>query len=244
MLLLFDLGNSRCKWARADGALQPGAAIEYGQDFSRALETSLGALPRPERVLAVSVAGDAVTAQLAAWARAQFGLTLELMPARSAQCGVSSRYDNPAQLGADRWAALVGARGRTRDAVCVVNCGTAVTIDALDGAGVFQGGVILSGLATQRASLLKNTHGIREADGKDDSCLARNTADAVAAGTLQGLAGAIDRVVAEQARVLGVTPHMLLAGGDAERLHPVLTTAHELAPLIVLEGLHRMALEP
>lgn len=243
MLLLFDLGNSRCKWARANGALQPGAPVEYGVDFARQLAAALAGVPRPARALAVSVADETTTAQLADWLHGHYGVTLERMTAREAQCGVTNRYTSPAQLGADRWAALIGARGRTRSAACVVNCGTAVTIDALDSDGVFQGGVILPGLATQRASLLLYTHGIREAEGDSGSCLARSTADAVAAGTLHGLAGAIERVLAEQARALNVTPKVFLAGGDARRLQPLLNRERELAPQLVLEGLQRMARE-
>jgi type III pantothenate kinase len=244
MLLLFDLGNSRCKWASADGALHAGEPVEYGADFTRKLAGVLAGATRPTRALAVSVADDTTTKQLADWLHEHFGVTLERMTARESQCGVTNRYTNPAQLGADRWAALIGARGRTSRAVCVVNCGTAVTIDAMDSAGVFQGGVILPGLATQRASLLQRTHGIRESDGQGESCLARNTADAVAAGTLHGLAGAIERVLVEQARALNALPKVFLAGGDAGLLSPLLKHEHELTPHLVLEGLQRMAAEP
>jgi type III pantothenate kinase len=104
--------------------------------------------------------------------------------------------------------------------------------------------VILPGLATQRAALLQRTHGIRAADGQSETVLARSTADAVAAGTLHGLAGAIERVLAEQARALNATPKIFLAGGDAGLLSPLLKPEHELAPHLVLEGLQRMAAEP
>ena len=243
MLLLFDLGNTRCKWARADDRLHPGAPIEYGAGFRDVLDAALGALPAPTRALAVSVADEATTATLGHWVHSRYGLTLVRMAVRAAQCGVTNRYDRPEQLGVDRWAALIGARARTTQAVCVVNGGTAVTIDALDSHGVFQGGVILPGLGLQRTALLRSTHGIKEVEGDSRSCLARNTADAVAAGTLQGLAGAIERVVAEQARALNAKLKVFLAGGDSAQLSPLLRFEHESTPHLVLEGLYRMAQE-
>jgi len=241
MLLLFDLGNSRCKWAWSDGSLHPGAPMEYGVDFTRVLDATLGPLPKPSRALVVSVVEERYGTQLSEWLKKFFGIVLERATVKAAQCGVTNRYDNPAQLGADRWAALIGARARSRQPVCVVNCGTAVTIDALDANGVFHGGVILPGLATQRASLLMQTHGVRDVDGNSQQCLARNTADGVSGGTRYGLAGAIERIQAEQSRALGVTPQVLLAGGDAEWLQPLLSVKSELVPHLVLEGLQCMA---
>lgn len=241
MNLLFDLGNSRCKWARAESTLQPGAPLSYGPTFIPALESALADAGRPTRALAVSVAGATPTTALADWLASRFALRLEQMHAQPQQCGVTNTYEDPAQLGADRWAALIGARARTTQALCVVNCGTAVTIDALDASGVFRGGVIVPGLATQRAALLAHTHGIRVVDGDSGSCLARRTADAVAAGTLHGLVGAIERILSEQARLLGVAPRVLLSGGDAAAVHALLKSPGELAPHLVLEGLQRLA---
>lgn len=241
MKLVLDLGNSRCKWALANSSIQSSGAIAYGDDFVRSLDQALGALTRPAQVAAVCVTDSTYLETLSEWVRRNWSLNLRRFSARPAQGGVTNTYEVPAQLGADRWAALIAARARTTGAACVVNCGTAITVDALDARGVFRGGVILPGLALQRMSLMQRTHEIRATDGNVSSCLAHNTADAVAAGTIFGLAGAVDRILDEQAVTLGISAPVLLTGGDAHRLQGMLRHQVQLVPDLVLEGVACMA---
>lgn len=241
MKLVLDLGNSRCKWGLADGSIQSSGAIAYGDDFARALDQTFNVLTRPAQVAAVSVTDSAYLEALTQWVKRNWSLELRRFSALPAQGGVTNTYDVPAQLGADRWAALIAARARTAGAACVIDCGTAITVDALDARGVFRGGVILPGLALQRASLMQGTHAIRAAHGSASSCLALNTADAVAAGTAFGVAGAIDRILDEQAVALGGTVSVLLTGGDATLLQKLLRHPTQLAPDLVLEGVARLA---
>jgi len=240
MNLVFDLGNSRCKWALAAAGLKPGGAFAYGQDFARELDNSLSVVARPERVAAVSVAAAGHLQTLAQWVQRRWGLSLQPIVTRATQLGVTNTYNEPARLGADRWAALVAARARLANAVCVVDCGTALTIDALDRNGVYRGGVILPGLALMRDVLL-GTQGVREVLGDAGSSLAQSTADGVAAGTFFGLAGAIDRILDEQAALLGDTPQTLITGGDAQPLLALLRHPAQHTPDLVLEGVASIA---
>jgi len=241
MNLLFDLGNSRCKWALADPALRPGGAFAYGDHFVRRLGQELQSLARPQRVLVSCVTHAERAAQLADWIREHWGLAAQMIVAQAQQCGVRNLYEPPERLGADRWAALLAARARQHGAVCVVDCGSAVTVDALDDQGVFRGGVILPGLAMQRAALQQGTAGIGASSASGVSCLSRNTGDAVAAGTRIGLAGAIDRIIECQVRALGQVPAVLITGGDANELHPLLQHPSIPVPELVLEGLAQIA---
>jgi type III pantothenate kinase len=143
-------------------------------------------------------------------------------------------------------------------AVCVVDCGTAITVDALDHQGVFRGGVIFPGVALMLASLSQGTQGIRRAGaqvprstgmcesgqasaGNPDTCLAQTTSDAVAAGVLYSLAGGIDRILDEQAAELGGAPQVLLTGGNAEVLSALMRHTATLVPDLVLEGVAHIA---
>ena len=245
MNLVLDFGNSRCKWALADvgqeaaGLAQRGA-LAYGEDFAQALDDSFNTLPRPEHVVAVSVAASGHLQTLAQWVQSRWGLEVQAIITCAAQLGVTNSYKNPTSLGADRWAALVAARARLPGAACVVDCGTALTIDALDQNGVYRGGVILPGLALMRAALLR-TQGVRDVVGDAGSTLALSTADGVAAGILFGLAGAIDRILDEQAALLGATTQVLITGGDAQPLLTLLRHGVQHAPDLVLEGVARIA---
>jgi type III pantothenate kinase len=146
----------------------------------------------------------------------------------------------PATLGADRWCALIAARP---SAPCIiVDAGSAVTIDALSGDGTFMGGVILPGLDMMRTALDESTGLIRDTVGRDDDVLARATASGVASGTLIGLAGAVDAIVAAQREKIGIPAPVLLSGGDGAKLLAHLrATPVTPAPDLVLRGLAVMA---
>jgi type III pantothenate kinase len=154
---------------------------------------------------------------------------------------VVNGYDDPTSLGADRWAALVGARGLTPAPACIIDCGTAVTVDALAANGEFLGGAIFPGLALARAILAHGTAAVQPPPGSDASCLGRSTADAVAGGTLFALAGAIERVVREQQVQLGGAARVLMTGGDAPLLAARIAQPVEHVPDLVLQGLARFA---
>jgi type III pantothenate kinase len=134
-VLAIDAGNTRIKWGLHDGE---GWLVQDWIATARA--GSVGSrwvkLGRPEFAIACNVAGAAARRSLAAAARRRLGVPLEFVSSRQRQCGVVSSYDRPAQLGADRWAALIGAWRLFRGACVVVNVGTTMTVDAQTGEGV------------------------------------------------------------------------------------------------------------
>ena len=230
MILCLDAGNSRLKFGLLDGSrwlLQD--ALHY------AAFDELGArLPaRPTRIVACNVAGEAVRLRIEALA-SQLGLPLAWLNSSAAACGVTNAYDRPSQLGADRWAALIAARTMYTEPVVVVMAGTATTIDALDGSGLFRGGLILPGLALMRAALAGNTADLPHANGNFRS-LPTNTDDAIVSGAIHATLGAIGRMRA----ALGDDPLCLLSGGAADELALRLDFPHRVIDHLVLEGLAR-----
>jgi type III pantothenate kinase len=242
MNLLVDLGNSRLKWALQDAGLwRVDAATWEDGDIAPLLDRLWGGMASPRRVIVCSVAESRRLQMLEQWLRAHYALVPYLLRSQVEQLGVKNRYHDPAQLGADRWAALIGARGLTAGAACIVDCGTAVTVDALSAAGEFLGGAIFPGLRLLRDSLVRGTAGVKLVGSSDADSLARSTAEAVAAGTLFGLAGAIERLIHEHHCRLGEAMQVLLTGGDAPRLAPRLSVAFTPVPDLVLRGLARVA---
>jgi type III pantothenate kinase len=157
---------------------------------------------------------------------------------------VRSGYANPAQIGVDRWVALIGARSVTTHACCVVSVGTAMTIDALDGQGQHLGGVIVPGPDLMVASLFANTHGIaqRAQQGSTRAGLfADNTLGAVRQGSLHALAALIERSVVTMQEQLQHAPELLMTGGGVEALHPALGCPYREIPDLVLRGLAVLA---
>jgi type III pantothenate kinase len=191
--------------------------------------------------VACSVGGPAPLEALAAWVARHWNLRLVEVGAAARQGGVVSGYAQPGTLGADRWANLLGARAELGpvDAV-LVDAGTAVTVDALRADGCHLGGAILAGLTAARSGLRRAAPALPTP--RDDGELpATDTATAMGAGTLIGLAGAVERVAGEVAASLAA-PRRILTGGDAARLRAALGEGWELDPQLTLRGL-RAAVE-
>jgi type III pantothenate kinase len=157
------------------------------------------------------------------------------------QCGVKNSYRNPAQLGSDRWAALIGARWLLgARAAMVVMCGTATTIDFLSAEGVFKGGTIMPGVGLMLRSLHEGTAALPDASG-DFFDYPTQTVDAIASGCQHAQAGAIERMYAHESKqVADVT--CLVSGGAARAVLPRLTVPHEYHENLVLEGLYRISM--
>ncbi len=241
MDLLIDLGNSRLKWAHsAAGRWGTGDALHAQRDISAVLDEAWGRFGKPGRIVMASVAPTPVRAALADWCQRHWGFEPVVIHARAEQLGVKHCYAQPEALGADRWAALIAARGLTQANACIVDCGTAVTVDALATNGEFRGGAIFPGLRLLRESLVRGTGGIHAAEGKTDSALGCSTADAVAGGTQHGLIGAVALLVAEQTAALGGQTEVFLTGGDAPLLRAHLKPPVREVPDLVLKGLARI----
>jgi type III pantothenate kinase len=185
------------------------------------------------------VAGAQVRAQIEQ-ALAPWSLRPEWVVSRREQCGVLSRYAVPEQLGADRWAALIGARARHTGACVVVNAGTAVTIDALTPAGEFLGGLILPGPELMAQALADGTAGLPRQPGQFE-VFPTSTANAIFTGAVQAACGAIERVERALAAAGHSEPQIVISGGSGELVAARLGRPVTLAPNLVLEGLVAMA---
>lgn len=246
MNLLVDLGNARIKWARAQpGSWQTGAAFLHGTPLNVLFDNLWTDMQVPQKVAVVCVANPKISQALDRWLLQHWSLHAHVVKAQRELLGVRNHYREPATLGADRWVALIAAHRMSKGPLSVVDCGTAVTIDALSAQGDFLGGVIVPGLRLLRSSLVDATQEIREIDGDDTTCLGRSTADAVTGGSVFGLAGAIERILTEHAHQLGEGVQVLLTGGDAAVMLPRLRVAApvEHVPDLVLRGLALIAEE-
>jgi type III pantothenate kinase len=232
--LLVDLGNSRLKWARwSGGALAPSAALVHrDRELGALLDQAWGALEAPSQVHVASVVPAAQREELADWIRSRWACPLRWAESTAEALGVHNGYDEPAQLGVDRWLALLGAWRRTCGPACVVDCGSAVTLDILDAGGRHLGGWIAPGLALMRSALQSGT-GLPLVQGTGSGEPGRNTRDAILGGCLPAAAG----LIAQGLRRAPEGARLLLTGGDAAQVAPHLHHPYEICPDLVLEGL-------
>ncbi len=260
MNLWVDVGNSRCKWARQN----QGSSLAEQQGVNYTPETLSKLLDAhwhrwggaPQSVWVSNVAGAAVERTLRQWIAQHWGCEVQFAYTQKQACGVTNGYENPGQLGVDRWLALLAAHQLSPAAPClVVDCGTAVTLDLLNERGQHQGGWILPGLHTMRLALQKNAHALQqnaatwqEPGQKPDYCAApprlkgaflpaRDTQNGLIFGTLYAVICLITQVW-DTVSMHGKFPlNVFLTGGAAPEVYPHLTLLCRHEPNLVLQGL-------
>ncbi len=263
-MLLIDAGNSRLKWALAkfNKGLKTNAwANQNVLNNEQVTSKIFAGLTPPDHVIVSNVAGDKMT-QILQDACAAWSCNIKFITAQQWQCGVLNTYQRPAQLGSDRWAALIAAWQQQRSACLVINCGTATTVDTLvidrnsSVGGIFLGGLILPGVEMMQHSLTQRTARLFEMSG-DLHDFPQNTADAIHSGAMRATLGAIrqqyDMLVkylnAQTNHTGGIKnhperatqpllPRCLLSGGAAHLIQPHLANLETLhIPDLVLRGL-------
>jgi len=259
-ILVLDAGNSRLKWAVLDDALNQSHALQTADSHARVAASlnwldhgaadydHLADLPASwqqwgafSACYAVNVAGDSIgiiVQQLVA----HLGLQPIWLKASARACGVQNGYTPPASLGADRWAALVAVRQRTREAALVVSAGSALTVDTLNSAGHFLGGLIVPGLHMMRTVLAASTAQVGTQYGKVSS-FPNTTADAVESGLVAAIIGAIETMHNQLDTLCTASTRIFLTGGDADTLKPYLPPDTLLIPGLVLEGVYYLSRE-
>ena len=250
MDLLIDIGNSRIKWAMCvDGSLHEANAIEHHGNAA-AVSAMLDTLATsPSGVRAANVAGDEFGLRIAGIVRERWGLPVNFATTRQRAGPICNGYDDYHQLGIDRWLAITAAVDEFSGSVCIVDAGTAITIDVVANGGAHLGGYIIPGLDLMRQSLSDETGDLRrlvrdqqQVTGKSPalniSALGHSTAEAIDGGTLASVCCLIDRCVGKL-RESEKAPTLVMTGGDAQRLMSHLDVAAQHRPQLVLEGLAR-----
>ena len=177
MKLFVDVGNTALKWRRrgADGTVQGGAA--HGRDWPRALQAPLDAGAAGfEQIWVASVAGAEADERIGALIEARTGVPPRFYYSRQEDFGVSNCYPEPRRLGVDRWVALVECWQRFGAGI-IIDCGSALTIDAIDGEGRFLGGYIVPGLGMLRSALLRDTADVHVDQARPRLTLGRSTGE-------------------------------------------------------------------
>jgi len=239
MNLLVDIGNTRIKWALvSDGSWSGGTPRSHELQLESLFDQMWCEIPRPEKIVVSNVRGPEIAGSLGRWSEQNWSLTPMLIRPQQVECGVTNCYLEPGQLGSDRWAALIAARDLCKDPLVIVDCGTAVTVDALDEHGYFLGGVIFAGLGLSRSALIDGTKEIDMVPGNTKDVFCRTTQDAVASGTYYAAAGGIDRLVDQFKTQMGSAMKVYLSGGDANDLKPILSHRFRHDPELVLKGLN------
>jgi type III pantothenate kinase len=243
MTLLVDMGNSRMKVAEST-KVDDVYTLSYGDASAvNCLVSYLEQQSTLTSIALVSVLGEQFEKDIKQYCTDK-NVELTWVTSTKAAQGINNYYDKPSALGSDRFVALVGAIKQFPSQYCiVVDCGTAVTIDSLTAEGEFQGGVILPGLQLWGQSLIGRTSQLDENNLVSPELLAKNTADAIGAGSVYGLVGAVDGICLrmKQRFIEGgadsSSVRLVLCGGDAALVASHSQLDFTVLPHLVLMGL-------
>lgn len=242
--LLVDIGNTRLKWqCRQKNKTLASSAGSYGDTgIAEFLENTWSSLPAPDQVVISSVAIESVNHQINEWVEKHWSLPPHFVRSVDPYPGVINGYVKPEQLGVDRWVTIISAYVKFKGPVAVVDCGTAVTIDLVDGGGKHRGGWILPGLNTSVNCLRKNTAIPGFDDAEPQLQPARSTAEAVANGSLLTIVGAIGRIAKDLTEQTGFNKvRWVLTGGDADRLSTAIDIDYQRIDELMMDGLQLLA---
>ena len=256
MKLLVDLGNSCIKWCGLSGdqctsseardyeSSRPlssiGAAPTTADGFDSLLDDIWSAIETPSSIVLCNVAGPEIGNRLTDWVGRHWGCPVLDMRSGPELAGVTNAYPEPERLGVDRLVALVGARSLVGGPLCVVDVGTAVTLDALDEEGRHLGGLIAPGPEMMFTMLGQTGDILLDREGSVTE-FANTTPDAVASGVMLSSIALIERFVAAHKK-LNQNVTLVVTGGAGHRMLSHLNDGR-FEPDLVLQGLAVIAQE-
>jgi type III pantothenate kinase len=238
LILQMDVGNTRTKWRLCHGH----ESIESGVMDRDSTKLLPALTQRPAELWISSVAGAEFETRSREEAHKRWNIEPWFARSSASACGLVNSYQEPQRMGVDRWLAMIAAWSRideTGDAgVCVVDAGSALTIDFVAAAGEHLGGYILPGLDSMEKALLQDTDRVRFSDAPRDSIApGRSTEQAVYNGLLLSQAGAVALALSKQAGQFS----LLFSGGNGPVLQEVLAMGGSFAADLVLDGLALLA---
>jgi type III pantothenate kinase len=237
--LLVDVGNTRLKWAAGipGEGLQQTGTVTHGGKMPRQLLSEWEQLGRPASVMVANVGGRNLLEQLRASVYDLWKLPVTTVIATDEFHGLHNCYHHPERLGVDRWLAMIAARTLCSASFCVVDAGTALTIDLVDVSGRHAGGMILPGLAMMMQSLKSGTASPSYDEMLTGKQLGCSTTEAMRLGCLHAQAGAIERILST---VASDDCELLMTGGDARLVGSAVHCPHRTIEHLVLLGLLEM----
>ena len=232
--LQLDVGNSSAKWRLVEDG-QVSARGRYAPADVDSRQALLDCTSQLDQVWISSVAGESAESDLRSLLRDRWNVEPWFARTEPQTGDLKNSYEDPSRMGVDRWLAMLGAWSRQPGGLCVVDAGSALTIDLVAPDGRHEGGYIIPGPALMERALLLDTDRVRfEEDIGYALEPGRSTAEAVRHGIAVAQVGSVAQVL-DSAEI--DSPALFFCGGGGETLKALLDRGGELAPDLVFEGL-------
>ena len=143
-------------------------------------------------------------------------------------------YDDPSSLGSDRFCAMLGSMNHfPQRPILLMDIGSAMTFDIIDGTGFHQGGLIMPGLASLRKSFTKfETNDLSVLD----TYLASDTENAWKNGTQAMLISSINNQI-DRFQDKYTDGVVAICGGTVDKIRSQLPKSIQIFDNLVLDGL-------
>lgn len=150
--------------------------------------------------------------------------------------------DNPSEVGADRLLNASAGYAIYREALVIIDFGTATTFDVISQKGAYLGGIIATGLGLSLEALTSKAFKLpRIKLEKPATVIGKNTVHAMQSGVVFGYAGMVDSMVEKISAELGVKPRVIATGGLATLIKPASSTIGDIVDDLTLQGLFMVA---
>jgi len=160
---------------------------------------------------------------------------------RDVQIPIANALRDDSTVGQDRLLNALGAYSRAKQACVIVDAGTAITMDFVDGEGVFQGGAIAPGLALMLRALHDRTAALPDIAFEpvpDSEPFGKDTPSAMRLGAQSAIRGMVRTLAERYAEALGAYPQIVATGGDAGVLFEGDEVIEHIVPDLTLMGIH------
>ncbi|MEQ1568436.1 MAG: type III pantothenate kinase [Myxococcota bacterium] len=162
-----------------------------------------------------------------------------LIVGRKLKTGMRIRTDNPREVGADRIVNAVAAIARVGGPVIVVDFGTATTLDCVNAANDYVGGVIAPGLRISEEALYTRTAQLPRIElAQPESVIGKNTIHAMQSGLFFGYVGLVDSLVDRCREELDPAAHVVATGGYGGLIAGASSRIEAFDPFLTLRGLY------
>ena len=152
--------------------------------------------------------------------------------------GITIRYDNPKEVGADRIVNAAAAYKQYGGPLIIVDFGTATTFCAVTDKGEYLGGAICPGVKISAEALFQRASKLPRVElAKPAKVIGTDTISAMQSGIIYGYAGLVDGIVERMKKELSEHARVVATGGLAELVAPETRTIQEIKPHLTLEGL-------
>tara|TARA_B100002019_G_scaffold273451_1_gene269569 strand:+ start:477 stop:1235 length:759 start_codon:yes stop_codon:yes gene_type:complete len=246
MIIDIDAGNSCIKWRlRNEVSVIVSSKEEHQKSkcLSKLVEAAHNCTEKVKQVNLASVCSEKKTTLIKETIRSEFNLEPLILASTKKIGDIINSYESPELMGVDRWAAILAATELLKSnhsyASCIVDAGTATTIDFICPDGKHEGGYILPGFRLQIQSLNAGVNQINiNEDGSDlDLLPGKSTEVAVKNGIILSTVSLIENSLNSYQSRYKIVPKLFITGGNGLLINKNLSTMGDYYPDLVLDGL-------